>query len=235
MRKIAVVTGASRGIGLAISKMLLKLNYTVYGICRNPNRCDFKDDHFHLNKGDLRDPKTIPDFLKTIPDQEKISLLVNNAGVAYFSPIEEMSPEKITEMIQVHVTAPILLTQALTRILKKNEGRIFFIGSVSGMEISPWGNVYGSLKAGLHHFARLLFDELRKYSVKVHLLIPDITKTEFYEHLNIEPDTDPKSYLLPEQIATIMKQILLDDSGLVIPEVVLKPELFKIKRKKYQS
>ncbi len=235
MREIAIVTGASRGIGLAISKMLLELNYTVFGICRNPDNCDFKDDFFHLFKGDLGDPKTIPSFLKSISDREKISLLIHNAGVAYFSPMEELSPDKIIEMVQLNLSAPMLLTQALTRTLKRNEGRIIFIGSVSGLETSPWGNVYGALKAGLHHFARLLYDELRKYSVKVHLLIPDITKTEFYNHLNIEPDEDPKSYLFPDQIAKIIKQMLLDDSGMVIPEVIVKPELFKIKRKKFLS
>ncbi|XDD47062.1 SDR family oxidoreductase [Leptospira sp. WS39.C2] len=235
MKKIAIVTGASRGIGLSISKMLLSLDFKVYGICRYPEKCNFNHQDFHLYKGDLRESKTIPLFLDQIPTKQNITLLVNNAGIAYFSPIEELSSEKINEMVQVNLTTPMILTQSLTRVLKENSGRIIFIGSVSGEEISPWGNVYGSLKAGIHHFARLLFDELRKLSVKVHLIIPDITKTEFYDHLNIEPDTDPKSYLLPDQITNIIKNLLLDQSGLVIPEIVVKPEIFKLKRKKFQK
>lgn len=235
MKQIAIVTGASKGIGLAISQMLIALDYVVYGISRNPENCNYHHPEFHLLKGDLCDPNTIPNFLNQIPDKENIFILVNNAGFSHFAPIEEFSSKKITEMNQVLLIAPMLLTNSLTRILKKNEGRIFFIGSISGIEISPWGNVYASLKAGLHHFARLLFDELRKYSVKVHLVIPDITKTEFYEQLNIEPDSNPKSYLLPEQIANIMKLMITDSSGLMIPEILVRPEVFKIKRKKFEK
>ncbi|TGM47570.1 SDR family oxidoreductase [Leptospira biflexa] len=235
MTQVAVVTGASRGIGLSISKVLLELGYTVYGICRNPETCNFYEENFHLIKGDLKDPKTIPIFLEQIPNKDKIHILVNNAGLSYFAPIEELSSDKISEMTQVLLNAPMILSSSLTRILKQNEGRIFFIGSVSGFQISPWGNVYGSLKAGLHQFARLLYDELRKYSVKVHLVIPDITKTDFYHDLNIEPDSDPRSYLIPDQIANVVKQILLDQSGLVVPEIVVRPEVFKLKRKKFQK
>ncbi|WP_244935915.1 SDR family oxidoreductase [Leptospira bouyouniensis] len=235
MKHIAIVTGASRGIGLAISQILLSLNYVVYGVCRNPENCNYHHPEFHLLKGDLSNPNTIPNFLNQIPNIDNISILVNNAGFSHFAPIEEFSPNKITEMTQVLLTSPMLLTNSLTRILKKNEGRIFFIGSISGIEISPWGNVYASLKAGLHQFARLLFDELRKYSVKVHLVIPDITKTEFYEQLNIEPDADPKSFLLPEQIANVIKFILTDSAGQVIPEILVRPEVFKIKRKKFEK
>ncbi|MCG6147857.1 SDR family oxidoreductase [Leptospira levettii] len=233
MKKVAVVTGASRGIGLAISKVLLGMDFIVYGICRNPEKNQELYEDFHLLKGDLSDPNSIPKILNLIPDKDRISLLINNAGIAYFAPMEELSPEKISEMVQVHLTSSMILTSALTRILKKNEGRIIFIGSISGNEISPWGNVYGSLKAGIHQYARLLFDELRKYSVRVHLVIPDITKTDFYNHLNIEPDQDPKSYLLPDQIANVVKHLILDQSGFVVPEIVVRPEIFKIKRKKF--
>ncbi|MBL0953747.1 MAG: SDR family oxidoreductase [Leptospira sp.] len=233
MKKVAVVTGASRGIGLAIAKVLLGMDFIVYGICRHPEKCQERNENFHLLKGDLSDPNSIPKILNLIPDKERISLLIHSAGIAYFAPVEELSPEKIVEMVQVHLTSSMILTSVLTRTLKKNEGRIIFIGSVSGNEISPWGNVYGSLKAGIHQYARLLFDELRKYSVKVHLVIPDITKTDFYNHLNIEPDQDPKSYLLPDQIANVIKNLILDLSGIIVPEIVVRPEVFKIKRKKF--
>ncbi|GBF42845.1 short chain dehydrogenase [Leptospira ellinghausenii] len=234
MKKVAVVTGASRGIGLAIAKKLLRMDFIVYGICRHPEKCQELYEDFHLIKGDLSDPNSIPKILNLLTEKDRISLLIHSAGIAYFAPVEELSPEKIVEMVQVHLTSPMILTSSLTRILKKNEGRIVFIGSISGDQISPWGNVYGSVKAGIHQYARLLFDELRKYSVKVHLVIPDITKTDFYNHLSIEPDQDPKSYLLPDQIAYVVEHLILDQSGFVVPEIVVRPEIFKIKRKKFK-
>ncbi|EOQ89964.1 KR domain protein [Leptospira yanagawae serovar Saopaulo str. Sao Paulo = ATCC 700523] len=231
--KFALVTGASRGIGLSVSKVLLELGYIVYGVCRNPNQCEFQNPSFHLIECDLSNPKQIQKLIDSFPNQDKLHVIVNNAGFAKFGPIEELSPEKMIDMVHVNLLAPMLITNGFTRILKQNEGHIFFIGSVSGNLLSPWGNVYGSLKAGLHHFSRLLFDELRKYFVKVHLLIPDITKTDFYKDLNIEPDTDINSFLLPEQIATVVKQILMDQSGMIVPEIHVSPQLLKLKRKKY--
>lgn len=230
--KVALVTGASRGIGLSISKMLVSLGYKVYGVSKNPDKCIYENDMFHLISCDLSDEKQLDQLLGHIPDKKNISLLIHNAGLAYFSPVEELTPEKIREMVNLHITAPMLLTSQLSRILKENQGRIVFIGSVAGKEISPWGNVYASLKAGIHHYARELFAELRKFGVKVHLIIPDITKTDFYNHLNFEPDEDPKSYLLPDQIAEVIQELVVDDRGWLIPEIQISPELFKLKRKK---
>lgn len=230
--KVAFVTGASRGIGLSISKMLIGLGYKVYGVSRRPQNCNYADQMFHLIECDLTNAKQIDSLLDSIPDRKDLSLVVHNAGLAYFSPIEELSSDKIREMVSLHITAPMLLTAKVTRYLKQNKGRIIFIGSVSGKEISPWGNVYASLKAGIHHFARELFSELRKFGVKVHLIIPDITKTDFYNDLNFEPDEDPKSFLLPEQIADIIRDLVVEDRGWVIPEIQISPEFFKLKRKK---
>ncbi|MCW7501995.1 SDR family oxidoreductase [Leptospira sp. 2 VSF19] len=229
--KVALVTGASRGIGLSISRMLVGLGYKVYGIARNPENCNYSNDKFHLISCDLNDVKQLDRILDTIPDKKDVSLLVHNAGLAYFSPVEELSSDKIREMVGLHITAPMLLTTHLTRFLKQNKGRIVFIGSVAGKEISPWGNVYASLKAGIHHYARELFAELRKFGVKVHLIIPDITKTDFYNHLNFEPDEDPKSFLLPDQIADVIRDLVAEDRGWVIPEIQISPEFFKLKRK----
>lgn len=230
--KIALVTGASRGIGLSISQMLVGIGYKVYGFSRNPENCLYKNELFHLISCDLSDSKQVDLLLNRIPDKKEISLLVHNAGLAYFAPVEELSSEKIREMVNLHITTPMLLTSQLTRYLKQNQGRIVFVGSVSGKEISPWGNVYASLKAGIHHYARELFSELRKFGVKVHLIIPDITKTDFYNDLNFEPDEDPKSYLLPDQIAEVIEDLIINEKGWVVPEIQISPELFKLKRKK---
>ncbi|BDA80020.1 short-chain dehydrogenase [Leptospira kobayashii] len=228
---IAIVTGASRGIGLAISKKLISLGYSVRGVCKNPDRCEFSHPDFVLDRLNLNDTKQIEGWLKDFSGKERVRILVHNAGVGYFAPFEELSWEQITEMIALHLTAPMLISNYFLRTLKTNEGRIFFIGSVSGTKVSPWGSVYGSTKAGLIHFGRELFQELRKSGVKVTNLIPDLTNTGFFDRLSFTTDEDTRSYILPECIADAVETVLSQREGTVLSELIIQPERFKIKKK----
>lgn len=230
IEKIALVTGASRGIGLAISKELISLGYHVIGLCRHPERSSFQHDQFKLYANDLTNEKALLKLPDLIPDWEKISLFVSNAGVGYFSPIEEMKIEQIVELTKIQMLAPIILSKLLTRQLKEKKGRMIFIGSVAGENVSPWGNVYGANKAGLHHFVREIYSELRKYEVGIHLVIPDIVKSEFYKALSFSPDDDFRAYLEPEDVAKLIHLILTARENVQILEVKIAPKLFKVKR-----
>ena len=230
--KVAIITGASKGIGLAMVQKLILMGYHVYGVCRNPENCLFQHENFQLDKVDITNLTQLEAWVKSFKSFNGIELLIHNAGVGYFAPMEELNWNQIQEMISLHITAPMLITNSLLRKLKENKGRIFLIGSVAGTKVSPWGSVYGSTKAGLLHFGRELFQELRKSSVKVTNIIPDLTKTEFYEHLDFETDEDPNSYLLADCIANALENILTQRSGTVITEIVIQPEIFRIRKKK---
>lgn len=230
-KKVALVTGASRGIGLSISKLLISKGYTVIGLCRTPEKVQFVDSNFTLVKCDLTNLKDIQNLPQKIQNWKEIELLVSNAGIGYFSPIDEMKLENITELVNIHLTAPMCLVRLLTKQIKESKGRMIFIGSVAGEEISPWGNIYGGVKAGLHHFVREIYSELRKYEVKVHLIIPDMINTEFYNQLNISPDEDPRSYLEPNDISNLVLTILNAGENVNLFEMKIAPKLFKIKRR----
>jgi short-subunit dehydrogenase len=228
---IAIVTGASRGIGLAITKKMIEAGYTVIGSCRNSNACDYKHERFILESVNLTNFVAMKAWIDKLKAYENIKILVNNAGIGLFSPLEEFQSEQIQEMTSLNLTVPMLLTNGLLRNIKENKGRIIFIASVSGIQISPWGAVYGATKAGLIHFGRQLFQELRKSNVKVTTLIPDLTATEFYSKLNFETDEDPRSHLLASCIADALMNVIQQREGTVISEMVIQPEIFKIKKK----
>ncbi len=231
--KNAIVTGASTGIGLEIAKVLLKNNFKVFGIARDFSKTEYSDDSFTKKELDILDTEKLLDYINKIKHENEIHMLVNNAGVGFFGPHEELNPKKISQICRINLEIPMILTNLLLRELKKNSGTIINISSVTAKIVSKHGcAAYAASKAGLSHFSNTLFEEVRKYGVKVHTIHPDITKTEFYRNANFEPNDDENSFLLAEEIAGIVKFIINAPSSVVISEIDIKPQKNMIKRKK---
>lgn len=229
--KAAIVTGASSGIGLCISRLLLEKQYKVYGIGRDFSKTDLEKNQFIKITCDLTNTGKLESFIKEIRKKDEIHILVNNAGLAYFGPHEELNPKKIHEMVAVNLEAPLVLSQLLLRDLKKNQGYIFNISSVTAKKSSPHGCAYGATKAGLTSFSESLFDEVRKYGVKVITIHPDMTKTNLYRNANFHEGPSEDTYLLPEEVAQVIDMVLNQREGVVISDISLKPQKHQIQRK----
>ncbi|MDE6891466.1 MAG: SDR family oxidoreductase [Lachnospiraceae bacterium] len=227
----AIVTGASSGIGLAISRVLCRLGYEVFGIGRNFNT-EFEAESFHKIICDILDTDRLCDTAKQIAAQNRVTLLVNNAGTAYYGLHEELNPRKISQMVRTNLEAPMILTCQLLRELKKNRGYIINISSVTAGASNPHGCAYGATKAGLSSFSRSLFDEARKYGVKVVSISPDMTRTNLYRNADFREGAEAGSYLLPEEVANAVEYVLSQREGLVVSDITLKPQLHRIMRKK---
>ncbi|WP_072723204.1 SDR family NAD(P)-dependent oxidoreductase [Tepidibacter thalassicus] len=230
--KTAIVTGASSGIGFEISKILIKLGYKVYGIGRDFSRNNIKNEYFIPIICDIMNISMLCEKIREIRKNEEIYILVNNAGVGYFGFHEELNPKKIHEMVVINFEAPLIITQLLLRDLKKNSGFIINISSITAKKSSVYGCAYGATKAGLSHFSNSLFDEARKYGLKVITIHPDITKSNFYRNANFQEGDTPESYIKPEEIAMAVEMILNQREGVVITDITLKPQKHMIKRKK---
>ena len=225
MKKIALITGASSGIGKACVKKLLSLDYEVYGMAREFERCEIKDAHFKPIMIDLTKEKAYPKI-------DNLSILIHSAGIGHFAPHEELSTKQIEEMIALNLTAPLLLTRHYLRALKKSEGFIFNINSISGIEPALFGAAYGATKAGLSHFGTSLFKEARKSGLKVININPDITKTPFFDNLHFQESEDALAYIEPEDIAETIEDVINKRKGTVITDITIQPQKFQIKRKK---
>ena len=225
MIKSALVTGASSGIGKACAKKLLSLDYKVYGLAREFEKCDIHDSHFIPIKIDLTKERNYPTI-------ENLSIMIHSAGIGHFAPHEALNPKQIEEMIALNLTAPLLLTQHYLRALKKSEGFIFNINSISGIEPALYGAVYGATKAGLSHFGTSLFKEARKSGLKVININPDITKTPFFNNLHFQESEDSLAYIEPEDIADVIEDVLNKRKGTVITDITIQPQKFQIKKKK---
>lgn len=231
--KIAILTGASKGIGLSISKKLISLNYKVYGISRSFKDMSFSHNNYIPIECDILDTnkliKTI-DFIKSL--ETEINLLVNNAGVGYFGPHETLKVKDIQTMLRTNLEAPLILSNILLRDLKKSKGSIISISSVTAKKISTHGCAYGASKAGLSHFFESLFEEIRKSGVKITTIHPDITKSNFYDNLDFTYEDEKDTVLLSEQIADAVEYILSNEDNLVVNDITLRPQKNRIKRKK---
>lgn len=230
MKRI-LITGATSGIGLAISKKLLSMGYIVYGVGRDFSKVDIEDNNFYPIVCDLVKYQNIEEMVKKLKKEVEIDILINCAGIGYFGPHEEINPTKLHKMIALNLEAPLILTQLLLRDLKKREGVIINISSITATKSSTYGCAYSATKAGLVHFSKGLFDEVRKTGVQVISILPDITKTPFYDELNFREGEEEESYILPECVADAVENILSQRRGTVITEVIIQPQKHIIRRK----
>lgn len=230
--KTAIATGASSGIGLAVSEMLIGRNYLVYGIARNFSKTHLNHENFIKISCDLTDFNKTLDSIKSIKKNHgQIDLLVNNAGVGLFGLHEELNPKKIKEMCEINLIAPLVITNLLLRSIKQAKGLIINISSITAKKTSPMGCAYSATKAGLYHFGKGLFEEARKYGVKVVNICPDMTKTPFFDDLSFMEAEEESSYITPECVARAVAMILDSREGTVVAEIELRPQINKIMKK----
>mgnify|MGYP000354482964 FL=1 len=214
------------------------MGYEVFGIGRSfgssfaeqfPDAAD--NPLFHAVVCDLLDTEKMLKLVRGIAAEATVTLLVNNAGSAYYGLHEELSPKKIQEMVRTDLEVPMILSQQLLRGFKKNKGCIVNIASVTAQQSNPHGCAYGAVKAGLASFSRSLFDEARKYGVRVAVVSPDMTKTELYRNADFTVGEETESYLLPQDVAEAVAYIVGQREGVAVSEVTLRPQYHRIRRK----
>lgn len=227
--RAAIVTGASSGIGREISRVLCEMGYEVFGIGRQFEETE--GGHFHPIVCDLLDTQELARLVKKLRAEQEISVLINNAGVGFYGLHEEIAVQNLQTMLRTNLEVPIILTNLLLRELKKRRGCIINISSVTAQQSNPHGCAYGASKAGMTSFSKSLFDEARKYGVKVVSIQPDMTKTNLYRNADFCEGEEEASYLQPQEVAEAVRYVLSQREGLVVTELSLKPQLHRIRRK----
>jgi len=231
MIKKVVVTGASSGIGEAITLKLLNLNYNVIGISRNILKEHFNHENFTPLQADLSSEKDTLSTCRALKDKG-VFILINCAGFGKFEPHEELSSKIITDMVYLNLTAPLLLTNALLRDLKKNDGYLININSIEAIKTSKFAGVYSATKAGLKAFGDSLFEETRKSGLSITNINPDMTQSNFYDNLRFDVSKNENEKLFVEDIANAVEHILAMRKGAVISEYTVRSLNFGISKKK---
>jgi len=242
--KTALITGVSSGIGKCLLLRFLKEGCFVYGIVKTPERKESLWEELSSSLAeealqrtvllvcDLRNPSEIEALAHSL-HKENIhpDLLLLNAGVGYYGPHEELSVKHITELSAVNFTAPLLLSNLFLRDIKNKQGHILFISSVTAAKTNnTHGCAYGATKAGVSSFAKSLFEEIRKYGVRVTILAPDMTQTELYRNASFCASTDDDASLTPEEVADYALFAVTARGGLNLTELTMQPQRHRLER-----
>jgi short-subunit dehydrogenase len=193
-RPVAVVTGASSGIGAVYAERLAARDYDLVLVARRADRLqalsarlsEAFDTEVEVIAADLTsddDLKRVESVLATDP---RISLLVNNAGNGKIGTTVDMPPEDAVSTVALNVTALMRLTKAvLPAMLSRNAGAIVNVASVLAVHALPLSSLYSGTKAFVLNFSHGLQQELAGTGVRVQVVLPAGTATEFYDHSGV--------------------------------------------------
>lgn len=176
MNKVAVITGATSGIGLATARLLIAKGYTVYGVARKA----YTGSDFVCYPADICDFDAIDGVLSDVVSREGgIDVFINNAGIGIAGSTEEISAENVKRITDVNLTAVMVLCGKAAALMKENGGKIVNISSVGAIMPLPYQAAYSATKSGVEVFSRALANELKPYNIKVTAVLPGDTKTNF--------------------------------------------------------
>lgn len=191
MSKLALVTGATRGIGKAIAEELVEKGYTVVGTATSEKGAETISAYLGANgKGlvlDVANPESIDAVLAQIKaDFGDIDVLVNNAGITRDGLLMRMKDQDWFDIIQTNLTSIYRLSKAVLRPMMKKGGRIISIGSVVGSMGNPGQTNYCAAKAGLVGFSKSLAKEVASRGITVNVVAPGFIATDMTDELNEE-------------------------------------------------
>lgn len=221
-QKVAIVTGASRGIGKAIAIKLTELNYKVVGIYSSNElmASDLEKQYPDLImiKGDVGNENDALKIIKTtIQKYGKLDVVVNNVGIDLFGEIESYETKNWDKMIDTNLKSIFLFSKYSIPYLKKSDNPIIVnISSRIGFPefAEPEFVVYGITKAAVNYFTQALAKELNDSNIRVNAVIPTPTKTDLFDEVFDKEDEESlrnKGKLgKPEEVADLIVELIED-------------------------
>ena len=213
--KNVLITGSTKGIGLAIKKELELSNCRVFGSGRSELT---QDNYFSVDLSQTNNALLL--YNKAKEALGNIDILINNAGQFYYTPAEDLDSNKVQKLINLNFITPCLLCSYVIKDMKKNNfGRIINIGSISGVVGEAYASIYSATKAGLGGLTKSLALELAQYNITVNQINPGwvetnltnnaLDKEEKEQTLDIIPQ---KRFIEPIEVAKLCKYLVSEDA-----------------------
>lgn len=211
--KIAYITGGSKGIGYGIAKQMLANGMKVAITSRSFEAA--KAAAASLSKDSYLVLPLVSDVSSLASEKEavekvvqhfgQLDVLVANAGVGYFAPIDELTEEHWKKTMDTNLTGVFNSVKACVEELKKSQGYIITIGSLQGINFTVKGAAYNASKFGLVGFSQAIMLDLRQYGIKVTTIMPGSVATFFNNHI---PNASDSWKIQPEDIGQLVIDLL---------------------------
>jgi 3-oxoacyl-[acyl-carrier protein] reductase len=227
--KVAVITGGGSGIGLAMARTFAASGYSVLITGRDPKRlrsaaAEISADGKQVSgiTCDVRDPASVERLFREVRKQHStIDVLINNAGIAHsLAPVDELSIETWTEVIDTNLTGTFLVTRAALPLMRTG-GTI--VNNLSVAALQPFAGMaaYNASKFGALGFTHALREDLRKRGIRVLALLPGATDTEIWSQ--IWPEAPKQKMISAETVAQAVLHAVSAPANTAIEEIRIGP------------
>lgn len=226
--QVAVVTGAARGIGAAISKQLASMGATVLLAARDKIKLSEVQSQIqstggiaHIAELDLLDESSVNNLAKMVKTRHgRCDILVNNAGIGLIGkPLVEMSPSDWDQLMGTNLRGPYLMIRALAPLMiAAQSGHIVNISSLAGRNPLPNGAAYSASKWGLNGLTYSVAEELRPHNIRVSVIAPGSVDTGF----SVSNKNVAKK-IQPEDVARVVAMLVTQAPQSFVSEVLLRP------------
>ncbi|MGB5006836.1 MAG: SDR family oxidoreductase [Ferruginibacter sp.] len=226
--KVAYITGGSKGIGYGIAKTLLAQGMRVAISSRSLDAAKKAAARLSNDAGrvlalgaDVRSADSESKAVKAVMDHfGQLDVLVANAGVGHFAPIDQITAEDWKSTIDTNLTGVFNSVKAAIDPLKLSEGYIITIASLAGTNFFENGAAYNASKFGLVGFSQAIMLDLRKYGIKVSTIMPGSVSTYFNDHV---PNDADAWKIQPEDIGQLVADLLLMNPRTLPSKIEVRP------------
>lgn len=227
--RVALITGASQGIGLAIARALVAEGCNLVITGRNKSRLKQAVEEFETVGAevlpclcDVRDPESVNSLAVAIEGRfHKVDILINNAGIAHPDrKVEKLKYETWKEVIDTNLNGLFLVTHTILPLMRSG-GIIVNNLSTAAKRVFPGASAYNASKHGALGFTDTLREELRGQGIRVIALLPGATETAIWDTL--WPDAPRKKMMRPETVAkAVVDALKVPDNG-TVEELIIRP------------
>ncbi len=227
--QVAVVTGASRGIGAAIARRLATMGATIVATSRNPESLSQLAQSIRENGGQC---EAVPCDVTNLAQVEavgravekkygRLDILVNNAGIGNFQgKLHELPPDEWERILNTNLRGPYYFIRAFAPLMiRAKSGHIVNISSLAGKNAVPNGAAYAASKWGVNGLSASVAEELRGQNIRVSVICPGSTATEFGDH----SAKNESKMLTAEDIAHVVAMIVTQAPQSFVSEISIRP------------